>query len=77
MVSTTDTAPYRRLTRLILKKMSDKTGFFLEERLKIILQPYADEQRTLVRLDNVFAVSKYQKPYTFNVIPSVFIRLWE
>lgn len=56
-ISVEETAVYRRLVRHILKQVGDKTGFFLEERLKIILKPYSDTEKSLVRLDNVFAVS--------------------
>lgn len=56
-ISVEETPAYRRLVRLILKHVSDKTGFFLEERLTTILKPYCDSEKNLVRLDNVFAVS--------------------
>lgn len=48
---------FRKLVRKILKQISDKTGFFLEDRLKEILEPYTEDDKTLVKLDNVFSVS--------------------
>lgn len=48
---------YKRLLKYILTHVSDKTGFLTEKRLKELLMPYMDDEKTLVRLDNVFAVS--------------------
>lgn len=52
-----DSPTLRKLMRKILKQVSDKTGFFLEERLQEVLKPYSENDKTLVRLDNVFSVS--------------------
>lgn len=52
---------FRTLVRKILKQVSDKTGFFLEDRLKEILEPYTEDDKTLVKLDNVFSVSWCRK----------------
>lgn len=62
-----ESASFKKLMRKVLKQVSDKTGFFVEERLKEILKPYREEDQTLVRLDNVFAVSF---PGYFSACPS-------
>ncbi|XP_055836949.1 dynein regulatory complex protein 1 homolog [Episyrphus balteatus] len=43
-----------RLLRCILKKISDRAGFLIEDKLLKILEPYTDEEKRLVRLDNIF-----------------------
>lgn len=48
---------YKRLLKYILTHISDKSGFLTEKRLKELLTPYEDDQKTLVRLDNVFATN--------------------
>lgn len=54
-----ETSSFRKLMRKVLRQVSDKTGFFLEERLQEILKPYTEEDKTLVRLDNVFSVRSF------------------
>lgn len=66
-----------RLLVHILQKISDKTGFLIESKLKEILKPYIKEQNNLVRLDSVFtalgiaskesvdALIKYFLPYAY------------
>uniref|UniRef100_A0A1I8Q8N7 Dynein regulatory complex protein 1 n=1 Tax=Stomoxys calcitrans TaxID=35570 RepID=A0A1I8Q8N7_STOCA len=39
----------------ILQKISDKAGFLVEERLLQILKPYTDEEKCLVRIENIFS----------------------
>lgn len=41
----------------ILQKISDRAGFLVEERLLQILKPYTDEDKCLVRIENIFSVS--------------------
>ncbi|CAG9774072.1 unnamed protein product [Ceutorhynchus assimilis] len=70
-------ANYRRIIKHILIKISDKSGFLTEKRLKELLKDYVDEHRQLVRLDNVFQalgiqgsnyihiLFKHFQPYTY------------
>ncbi|KAH8416492.1 hypothetical protein KR222_006126 [Zaprionus bogoriensis] len=44
-----------RLMRNILRKLADRGGFLIEERLLKILKPYTDKEQTMVRIDNIFA----------------------
>lgn len=44
-----------RLMRNILRKLADRGGFLIEERLLKILRPFTDEEQTMVRIDNIFA----------------------
>uniref|UniRef100_A0A1I8MDG8 Dynein regulatory complex protein 1 C-terminal domain-containing protein n=1 Tax=Musca domestica TaxID=7370 RepID=A0A1I8MDG8_MUSDO len=39
----------------ILQKISDRAGFLIEERLFEILKPYTDEEKCLVRIENIFS----------------------
>lgn len=52
-----ETPAHKRLLRSILNAISDKSGFLIEERLKDILKPYMDYEKTLIRVDSVFSVS--------------------
>ncbi|XP_076249879.1 dynein regulatory complex protein 1 [Rhynchophorus ferrugineus] len=68
---------YRKVIKHILMKISDKSGFLAERRLKTLLKGYEDDQKHLVRLDNVFQalgiqgasnidiLFKHFQPYTF------------
>lgn len=44
-----------RLLRNILRKLADRGGFLIEERLLRILKPYSEKEQTMVRIDNIFA----------------------
>lgn len=46
----------RRLLRHILELIADQSGFLMEEKLDELLRPYTLDEKTFVRLDNVFAV---------------------
>lgn len=48
---------YMKVLKHILTRISDKSGFLAEKRLKELLKGYTDDQKNIVRLDNVFAVS--------------------
>lgn len=52
-----DSHDYRILLRHILQQISSKAGFLIEERLNAILKPYLNEEKTLVKMDNVFTVT--------------------
>ncbi|XP_050293707.1 LOW QUALITY PROTEIN: dynein regulatory complex protein 1 [Anthonomus grandis grandis] len=45
---------YKKVLKHILTRISDKSGFLAEKRLKELLKGYMDDQKHLVRLDNVF-----------------------
>ncbi|KAK6629830.1 hypothetical protein RUM43_003650 [Polyplax serrata] len=45
----------RRLLRHILELIADQSGFLMEEKLDELLRPYTLDEKTFVRLDNVFA----------------------
>lgn len=59
-------ANYMQLLKHILIRISDKSGFLAEKRLKDLLRGYTDDQKDIVRLDNVFAVSA-ETPYVLEV----------
>ncbi|KAH8419817.1 hypothetical protein KR009_002872 [Drosophila setifemur] len=44
-----------RLMRNLVRKLSDRGGFLIEERLLKILEPFSEEDKCLVRIDNIFA----------------------
>lgn len=52
-----ETANYRRIIRDILTLIADKTGFLIEDQLKAIIEPYLEAEKSLIKVDNVFAVS--------------------
>ncbi|XP_017853464.1 dynein regulatory complex protein 1 homolog [Drosophila busckii] len=66
-----------RLMRNILRKLADRGGFLIEERLLKILRPYTEREQTMVRIDNIFAalrihnlddvmeLSQVFEPYTY------------
>lgn len=64
---------YRRLLKYILVQVSDKSGFLTEKRLKMLLTHYEDDQRTLVRLDNVFASLGVQNVGDIDLLVNFFI----
>ncbi|XP_056630501.1 dynein regulatory complex protein 1 homolog [Diorhabda sublineata] len=45
---------YKKLLKQILTKLSDKSGFLTEKRLKFLISRYEDEQQSMVTLENVF-----------------------
>ncbi|XP_034241497.1 dynein regulatory complex protein 1 [Thrips palmi] len=44
----------RRLFKLVLQRVADSAGFLVEERLRDLLAPYSESQKTIICLDNVF-----------------------
>ncbi|XP_011211233.2 dynein regulatory complex protein 1 homolog [Bactrocera dorsalis] len=42
------------LVRNILRKIADRAGFLIEEKLLKILEPYSENEKCIVRLDNIF-----------------------
>ncbi|XP_008196751.1 dynein regulatory complex protein 1 homolog [Tribolium castaneum] len=46
---------YKKTLRHVLNLVGDKMGFLIEDDLLAILEPYLEQERTLVKVDNVFA----------------------
>lgn len=44
----------QKLLKTIFRAIADNSGFLIEGKLKVLLKPYADTERTLVNLDAVF-----------------------
>lgn len=55
-----DNANYKKILKHILIRISDKSGFLAEKRLKELLKGYMDDQKHLVKLESVFAVSLFK-----------------
>ncbi|XP_023016103.1 dynein regulatory complex protein 1 [Leptinotarsa decemlineata] len=64
---------YRRLLKYILTLVSDKSGFLTEKRLKMLLKFYEDDQKTLVRLDNVLMSLDIRRPEDIDMLVKYFI----
>lgn len=45
---------YYKLVKQILTLVADRSGFLIEEKLKNILDPYLDLQKTVLNIDNIF-----------------------
>ncbi|XP_066991987.2 dynein regulatory complex protein 1 [Anabrus simplex] len=43
-----------RLLKHILQRIADNSGFLIEDRLRCLLFPYREPEKTLVKIDNVF-----------------------
>ncbi|XP_061391826.1 dynein regulatory complex protein 1 homolog [Musca vetustissima] len=56
----------------ILQKISDRAGFLIEERLLEILKPYTDEEKCLVRIENIFAALNITDMAVVNSLISYF-----
>ncbi|XP_037934777.1 dynein regulatory complex protein 1 homolog [Teleopsis dalmanni] len=66
-----------KFLKKILAKISDRTGFLLDDKLMNLLEPYTEAEKYLVRMDNVFralgvselsvvqSLTKHFLPYTF------------
>lgn len=63
----------QKLLKQILKKISDKTDFLVEEKLFDLLKPYTEEEKTLVCLDNVFNALGIQKVDDINSLKNYFL----
>lgn len=55
-----DSVNYKKVLKHILMRISDKSGFLAEKRLKELLIGYMDDQKHLVKLESVFAVSLFK-----------------
>lgn len=47
----------QKILRTIFRAIANNAGFLIEEKLKMLLKPYTQDERTLVNLDAVFNVS--------------------
>ncbi|XP_063916676.1 dynein regulatory complex protein 1 [Zophobas morio] len=59
---------YKRTIRHILNLIADKTGFLIEDVLHKILEPYLEYERTLVKVDNVFAALHLKEKSNIDVL---------
>ncbi|XP_030373509.1 dynein regulatory complex protein 1 homolog [Scaptodrosophila lebanonensis] len=50
-----------RLMHNLMRKLADRGGFLIEERLIKILEPYSEEDQCLVRIDNIFAALRIRR----------------
>ncbi|VEN63136.1 unnamed protein product, partial [Callosobruchus maculatus] len=65
---------YRKLVGLILKQLSDKSGFLSEQQLKQLMKGYSETKASLVRLDNIFESLKVQKKEDIDLLIDYFAR---
>uniref|UniRef100_A0A336LPQ8 CSON010850 protein n=1 Tax=Culicoides sonorensis TaxID=179676 RepID=A0A336LPQ8_CULSO len=63
----------QKLLKQILKKITDKTDFLVEEKVFELLKPYTEEEKTLVCLDNVFNALGIQKVDDINSLKNYFL----
>lgn len=47
----------QQIMHLILEAVANSSGFLLEDKLEVLLQPYTKAEGTLVKIDNIFNVS--------------------
>nr|CAI5869387.1 unnamed protein product [Callosobruchus analis] len=64
---------YRRLVGIILKQLSDKSGFLSEQQLKQLMKGYGESKTTLVRLDNIFDSLKVKDKEDIDLLVDYFI----
>ncbi|KAH8296741.1 hypothetical protein KR054_010664 [Drosophila jambulina] len=62
-----------RLMRNLMRKLSDRGGFLIEERLLKILEPYSEEDKCLVRIDNIFAALRIRHLRDVKELTKVFM----
>ncbi|EDV34413.1 uncharacterized protein Dana_GF21304 [Drosophila ananassae] len=62
-----------RLMRNLIRKLSDRGGFLIEERLLKILEPYSEEDKCLVRIDNIFAALRIRHLRDVKELTKVFM----
>ncbi|BFG00873.1 dynein regulatory complex protein 1 homolog [Drosophila madeirensis] len=62
-----------RLMRTLVRKLADRGGFLIEQRLIKILEPYSEEDKCLVRLDNIFAALRIQRLSDVHELTQVFL----
>lgn len=62
---------HKRLLRHILEMVADQSGFLIEEKLDELLKPYNEEEKTFVRLDNVFMVILVILKVNFSIFSNI------
>ncbi|KAH8373587.1 hypothetical protein KR200_007258 [Drosophila serrata] len=62
-----------RLMRTLIRQLSDRGGFLIEDRLLEILEPYSEEDKCLVRIDNIFAALQIRHLRDVQKLTSVFL----
>ncbi|KAH8306516.1 hypothetical protein KR018_005886 [Drosophila ironensis] len=62
-----------RLMRNLIRKLADRGGFLIEERLLKILEPYSEEDKCLVRIDNIFAALRIRHLRDVQELTKVFM----
>lgn len=68
-----ETVAHRRILRTVLKLIADKSGFLIEERLKEILEPYTERERSLVKIDGVFSALEIKHAEDIDVLLEYFL----
>ncbi|XP_068141100.1 dynein regulatory complex protein 1 homolog [Drosophila tropicalis] len=62
-----------RLMRNLMRKLADRGGFLIEERLLKIIEPHADQEKVLVRIDNIFAALRIRHMRDMQELTKVFL----
>ncbi|KAK4874148.1 hypothetical protein RN001_013508 [Aquatica leii] len=68
-----ETMAHRRILRIILKLIADKSGFLIEEKLRDVLKPYSDNEKALVRIDNVFSALEIKHKQDIEILLEFFL----
>lgn len=54
-------AARENLLRQVMRQISDRAGFILEDRLQKILEPFLETEKTMIKMDNVFSALNITK----------------
>ncbi|XP_067625291.1 dynein regulatory complex protein 1 homolog [Eurosta solidaginis] len=73
VVRTRETEVERGLLRNILRKIADRAGFLIEEKLFRILEPYSENEQCIVRLDNVFIALRVENVQMLSTLTECFL----
>ncbi|KAK5641763.1 hypothetical protein RI129_010310 [Pyrocoelia pectoralis] len=68
-----DTVAHRRILRIVLKLIADKSGFLIEEKLKQVLEPYTEQEISLVKIDAVFSALEIKHKDEIEVLLEYFL----
>ncbi|KAF5291445.1 hypothetical protein FQR65_LT01756 [Abscondita terminalis] len=68
-----ETMAHRRILKLILKLIADKSGFLIEDKLREVLKPYAEEEKALVRIDSVFSALEIKNKEDIEILLDYFL----
>lgn len=63
----------QKLMRIIFRAIADNSGFLIESKLKHLLMPYTQTERTLVNLDAVFSALGINRSQEIEYIKSYFV----